>query len=55
MSGTVARATASSAAAARAALSSRVCSLYRRMCRAVPEVRTMYIIDETPAEIRHML
>ena len=24
-------------------------------CRVVPEVRTMYIIDETPAEIRHML
>jgi len=33
----------------------QVVNLYRRMCREVPIIRTMYIIDETPAEIRHMV
>jgi hypothetical protein len=39
----------------RKALSRRVVDLYRRMCREVRPVRTMYQIDETPAEIRHMV
>lgn len=39
----------------RKALSKKVVGLYRRMCREVIAVKTMYIIDETPAEIRHML
>jgi len=38
----------------RSALARRVVDLYRRMCREVVPIRTMYQIDETPAEIRHM-
>lgn len=43
------------AAQLRGAQSKRVVALFRKMCRAVPAVRTMYIIDESPAEIRGML
>lgn len=52
MSGAVARAAALDV---RKTLSRRVVNLYRRMCREVIPVRTMYQIDETPGEVRHMV
>ena len=39
----------------RKVLAKRVVGLYRKMCREVVPIRTMYQIDETPAEIRHMV
>lgn len=48
---------ARSAAAAdvRKALARRVTGLYRKMCREVPVIRATYVIEETPAELRHMI
>jgi hypothetical protein len=50
-------ASAVSAASAdvRKALSKRVVQVYRKMCRDAPRVLVMYSLEQTLAEVRHMV
>ncbi len=51
----LAKPAAAAAAEVKRALSSRVVAMYRRMCRQAPRVVVLYSLEQTAAEVRHML